>query len=48
MSRNARDRERDRFSTDTDRWGAKAALLFFALIALVPVWMLLDWLLGLL
>lgn len=42
------DRERERFSQDTGRWAGKVGLLAIGLFLLVPVWMLLDWLIGLL
>lgn len=42
-----KQRERDRFADNTDKWGPWAAAIGILIFLLVPVWNLLSWLIGL-
>lgn len=42
-----RERETRRFTTDTSKWSFKVGLICLILFLLVPIWDLLEWVIGL-
>lgn len=46
MSREDEDRNRERFTEDTGKWAPMAGLIAICCFLLVPLWDLIEWLLG--